>query len=139
MALEDLARQACARRRGRLAAELGNRPALIAAGTPRPRNYAANLYPFRASSHFLYLVGLPLRGGVALYDGGAWTLYLPELDAADALWEGPQPSFDAIAEDVGCPVRPLARLPANIRGRAVATLPAPDLETCAEQSRLLGR
>jgi Xaa-Pro aminopeptidase len=139
MALEPHARQACERRRGRLAAELGNRPALVAAGTPRPRNYAANLYAFRASSHFLYLFGVPLRGGVAFYDGGAWTLYLPEPDAADALWEGPQPSLDAIAEDVGCPVRPLSRLPANIRGRAVATLPAPDLETCAEQSRLLGR
>ena len=50
------------RRRARLAARLGNRPALIAAGVPRPRNYAANLYPFRASSHFLYLFGLPLRG-----------------------------------------------------------------------------
>jgi len=132
-------RQACDRRRGRLAAALGNRPALVAAGTPRPRNYAANLYPFRATSHFLYLFGAPLRGAAAFYDGAAWTLYLPEPDPADALWEGPTPSFDAFAEDVGCPVRPLSRLPANIRGRAVATLPAPDLETCAEQSRLLGR
>jgi Xaa-Pro aminopeptidase len=139
MALEPNARQACERRRGRLAATLGNRPALIAAGTPRPRNYAANLYPFRATSHFLYLFGVPLRGGVAFYDGAAWTLYLPERGADDALWEGPQPSFDEIAEDVRCPVRPLSRLPANIRGRAVATLPAPDLETCAEQTRLLGR
>jgi Xaa-Pro aminopeptidase len=139
MALEPLVRQACERRRGQLAAALGNRPALVAAGTPRPRNYAANLYPFRAGSHFLYLFGVPLRGAAAFYDGAGWTLYLPEPDPADALWEGPQPSFDAIAEDVGCPVRPLSRLPANVRGRAVATLPAPDLETCAEQSRLLGR
>ncbi len=139
MALEPNARQACERRRGRLAATLGNRPALIAAGTPRPRNYAANLYPFRATSHFLYLFGVPLRGAAAFYDGATWTLYLPEPGADDALWEGAQPSFDEIAEDVGCPVRPLSRLPANVRGRAVATLPAPDLETCAEQSRLLGR
>jgi Xaa-Pro aminopeptidase len=139
MALEALARQACERRRGQLAAQLGNRPALVAAGTPRPRNYAANLYPFRASSHFLYLFGAALRGAVGLYDGATWTLYLPEPDPADALWEGAPRSFDELAEDLGCPVRALPRLAANIRGRAVATLPAPDLETCAEQSRLLGR
>jgi Xaa-Pro aminopeptidase len=66
-------------------------------------------------------------------------VYAPEPGPDDALWEGPQPSFDAIAEAIGCPVRTLSRLAANIRGRAVATLPAPDLETCAEQSRLLGR
>jgi len=85
MALEPMMRQACDRRRGRLAAALGNRPALVAAGTPRPRNYAANLYPFRASSHFLYLFGVPLRGAAAFYDGAAWTLYLTEPGADDAL------------------------------------------------------
>jgi Xaa-Pro aminopeptidase len=139
MVLDSPSRDACARRRGALAAHLGNRPALVAAGSPRPRNYAANLYPFRASSHFLYLFGLPLRGAAAFYDGGAWTLHLPEPGADDALWQGAEPSFDEIAADVGCPVRALSRLPASVRGRAVATLPAPDLETCAEQSRLLGR
>jgi Xaa-Pro aminopeptidase len=139
MPLDPLTRKACERRRASLAAQLGNRPALIAAGSPRPRNYAANLYPFRASSHFLYLFGLPLRGAAGFYDGATWTLHLPEPGPDDALWEGPQPSFDEIAADSGCPVRALSRLPGAIRGRAVATLPAPDLETCAEQSRLLGR
>jgi Xaa-Pro aminopeptidase len=139
MPLDDLTRKACERRRGALAAQLGNRPALIAAGSPRPRNYAANQYPFRASSHFLYLFGLPLRGAAGFYDGATWNLHLPEPGADDALWEGPQPSFDEIAADAGVPVRALSRLPGAIRGRAVATLPAPDLETCAEQSRLLGR
>ncbi|HVR62007.1 MAG TPA: aminopeptidase P family protein [Polyangia bacterium] len=127
------------RRRGLLAARLGNRPALIAAGAARPRNYAANLYPYRASSHFLYLVGVPLRGGVLLYDGGGFTLFLPDPGADDALWEGAQPSFAEIAATTGCPVRSIGRLPANVRGRAVATVPAPDLDTCAEQGRLLGR
>jgi Xaa-Pro aminopeptidase len=126
-------------RRAQLAARLGNRPALIAAGLPRPRNYAANLYPYRASSHFLYLFGLPLRGAVTIYDGAAFTLYLPDAPPDQALWEGAPPSPDEISEATGCPVRPLARLPASVRGRAVATLPAPDVETCQEQSRLLGR
>jgi Xaa-Pro aminopeptidase len=139
MAIEVANRDAFERRRAALAARLGNRPALIAAGAARPRNYAANVYPYRASSHFLYVVGLPLRGGVLLFDGGGFTLYLPEPGADDALWEGAQPSFAEIAAATGCPVRALSRLPANIRGRAVATVPAPDLETCAEQGRLLGR
>jgi Xaa-Pro aminopeptidase len=139
MVLEPSARAACERRRAALAARLGSRPALLATGSPRPRNYAANQYAFRASSHFLYFFGAPLRSGAAFYDGAAWTLYLPEPGPDDALWEGAQPSFDEIAEAVGCPVRALARLAASVRGRAVATLPAPDLETCAEQSRLLGR
>src|SRR3954464_2196496 len=126
----DLQRRGCEQRRARLAKLLGNRPALIAAGLPRPRNYAANLYPYRASSHFLYLFGLPLRGAVTIYDGAAFTLYLPDAAPDQALWEGAPPSADEISEATGCPVRPLARLPASVRGRAVATLPAPDVETC---------
>lgn len=136
---DSQSRQAHEARRARLATLLGKRPALIAAGLPRPRNYAANLYPYRASSHFLYLFGQPLRGAVAVYDGAAFTLYLPEPQPDQALWEGAPPSFEDVATATGCPVRPLARLPASVRGRAVATLSAPDVETCLEQSRLLGR
>jgi Xaa-Pro aminopeptidase len=132
-------RSACEKRRARLAELLGARPATIAAGLPRPRNYAANQYPFRASSHFLYLFGQPLRGAVGFYDGATFTLYVPDPHPGQALWEGAPPSPDELAAATGCPVRQLARLPDDVRGRAVATLPAPDLETCLEQSRLLGR
>src|SRR6516164_464299 len=89
-------RRACEARRARLAKQLGNRPALIAAGLPRPRNYAANLYPYRASSHFLYLYGHQLRGAISVYDGAAFTLYLPEPQPEQALWEGPPPTFEEI-------------------------------------------
>ena len=132
-------REAHAARRARLATRLGNRPALIAAGVPRPRNYAANLYPYRASSHFLYLFGLPLRGAVGFWDGTEFTLHLPPTRPEQALWEGAPPSFDEIAEATGVRVRAMDCLPASVRGRAVATLPAPDAESCLEQSRLLGR
>ena len=135
----DLQRRACQARRARLGGLLGNRPALIAAGLPRARNYPANQYPFRAGSHFLYLFGVPLRGAMATYDGAAFTLYIPDPHPDQALWEGPPPTVEEIAAETGCPVRPIARLPASVRGRAVATLAAPDLETCLEQSRLLGR
>jgi Xaa-Pro aminopeptidase len=139
MRLDLVNTRALAARRAALAARLGDRPALIAAGEARPRNYAANAYPFRAGSHFLYLFGLPLRGAMGVCDGGAWTLYLPEPGPDDALWEGPQPSFDEIAAAAGCPVLALSRLAPGAQGRGMATLPAPDLETCAQQSRLAGR
>jgi Xaa-Pro aminopeptidase len=135
----DLLRRACGARRERLGKLLGKRPALIAAGLPRARNYPANLYPFRASSHFLYLFGLPLRGGIAVYDGDGFTLFLPEPDPDHVLWEGPAPTFEEIAETTGCPVRPIARLAASVRGRAVATLAPPDATTCFELGRLLNR
>jgi len=132
-------RAACEARRSKLAALLGPRPALLAAGLPRARTYAANQYPFRASSHFLYLFGNPLRGAIAVYDGEDFTLYVPDPHPGQALWEGAPPSPEEIAAATGCPVEPLAQLAAGLRGRDVATLPAPDLETCLEQSRLLGR
>ena len=107
---------AFASRRARLAAELGDRPALIAAGTPRARNYAANTFPFRATSHFLYLFGLPLRGAFGFYDGATWALYLPGPGPDDALWEGASPSLSSsagrgarCARSPGCRRRPAAR------------------------------
>jgi Xaa-Pro aminopeptidase len=126
-------------RRARLAKALGTAPALVPGGTARPRNYAANTYPFRGASHFLYLFGLPLRGAFGHWDGGAWTLYLPEPEPDGPLWHGPEPTFEELAELTGCPVRPLGNLPAALRGRACATVPAPDLETCAKQADLLAR
>ena len=53
MELEGYVAAPFAERRRKLAALLGNRPALVASGLARPRNYAANIYPFRAQSHFL--------------------------------------------------------------------------------------
>lgn len=130
---------AFAARRDRLAGQLGQRPALIAAGTPRPRNYAANTFPFRATSHFLYLFGLPLRGGYGLWDGQAWTLFVPAPAPDDALWHGPEPTLDELAATLRCPVRATDELPAALAGRDAATLPAPDLETCAALAALLKR
>jgi Xaa-Pro aminopeptidase len=130
---------ALAARRARLAERLGDRPALVAAGTARPRNYAANTHPFRAASHFLYLFGRPLPGGFGLWDGRAWTVYLPPPEPDAALWHGAEPGFDDIAAAVACPVRPVAELARAIGARPPATLPTPDLETCAALAALLGR
>jgi Xaa-Pro aminopeptidase len=126
-------------RRTRLAQKLGTQPALFASGFPRPRNYAANAFEFRANSHFLYLFGVPHPDAWGLYDGQTWRLYLPEPGPDDALWEGEVPSFATLSGAAGVPVRPLGELEAALKGRSVAALPTPDLETCDRLGRLLGR
>ncbi len=123
-----------AARRECLARVLGNRQALIAAGRARPRTYAANTFPFRAASHFLYLFGLPLPGALGHWDGNDWTLYVPEPEPDSALWHGAEAGFDEIAARVNCPVRPRSALSL---GRDVATLPTPDGND--ELAALLGR
>ncbi|HEY0707404.1 MAG TPA: aminopeptidase P family protein [Polyangia bacterium] len=134
-------RAAFASRRARLASKLGAQPALLPSGVPRPRNYAANTFPFRAVSHFLYLFGLPLRGAYAFWDGNAWSVYAPVPDPDAALWHGPEPTLAELAVAFGCRVLPLDQLPAAIsrlRDR-VGTLPAPDLETNQTLAGHLGR
>ena len=50
-------------------------PVILFAGDLVPRNYAANVYPFRAHSHFLYFTGLQWPGAVLLGQGGAWEIF----------------------------------------------------------------
>jgi Xaa-Pro aminopeptidase len=51
-------------------AQLIDFPVVLWAGTSPPRNFPANIYPFRASSHFLYFAGLPLENAVIRLEGG---------------------------------------------------------------------
>ncbi len=139
MDLSHFDAKACARRRSELAARLLDRPALIAAGAPRPHGTYRGLHLFRGASHFLYLFGLHLPKGMGLWSGEGWQLYLPEPAPDAALWTGPEPTFSELAELLGIPVEPSSKLPAVLERRQVATLPAPDVETCVEQSTLVGR
>lgn len=109
-------------RRAALVKRLSGVPALIPAGAPRPRNYAANSYPFRASSHFLYLTALALPGAALWLDGDDQRLLLPESDPLDALWHAPAASEQALAES-GLQVGNIGDLPGLIRGRSVACPP----------------
>src|SRR5690242_9560261 len=83
-------------RRKRLLSEIAKHGhvAVVSAGTSPPRNYPANTYDFRASSHFLYLVGASLPGAVLLLDGAAGRaeLFVPPPAPDDALWHGELPS-----------------------------------------------
>ena len=132
-------RVSLARRRAALLAALGDRTALLVAGLPRPRNYAANAFPFRPHSHFLYFFGWGAPGAVALFADGEVTVYLPAAVPGDALWSGPavDPSEIAAALDVN--VGTLSALESRLAGAEVATLAAADAETLAQQTTLLGR
>ncbi|MGD1896771.1 MAG: aminopeptidase P family protein [Phormidesmis sp.] len=99
--------------------KLINFPVLLWSGSAKPRNFAANIYPFRASSHFLYFAGIPLENAALRLDEGRLTLFIDESDADEALWHGPSASRDEIAERIGADdARPLADLASFAQGAA---------------------
>jgi len=129
-------------RRTRLRAVLGERAALIPAGRSRPRNYPANPYPFRASSHFLYLVGCradALEGAALWLDGAGAVLLRDPPGPDDALWHGPLPDNDVLARATGLTVAPWSSLSTLRRGRSVATVPALDRAEAEARAALLAR
>jgi Xaa-Pro aminopeptidase len=123
------------RRRALLSSRI-SRPALFVSGLARPRNYAGNRYPFRAESHFLYFVGRPLEGAALLVRPEGAVLYAEPPDPEEALWSGPEPTFDALSRELGLEVRPLDELETP---EGTATLPAQDGDTALFQSELLDR
>ncbi len=131
--------QAARARRARLLARLNGQPALLPAGRSRARNYPANPYPFRASSHFLYFVGQALEGAALWLEGEGERLIVAPADADAALWHGPVPTSDELERAAGIPVATWAELPALRAGRKVATVPPLDLAEAVALGRLLGR
>lgn len=128
------------RRRAALDEALGSQPAVIFAGGQRSRNYPANVYPYRADSHFLYLVGAPIVDAALVVQGGRSILYATPYDADDALWHGATPGFSAIAKATGVDeVRPLTELADAVSSDGIGTLPSADPITRAKQCALLGR
>jgi Xaa-Pro aminopeptidase len=76
-------------------------PVILWSGAPPARNFPANVYPFRASSHFLYFAGLPLANAAIELASGKLTLFMDDSTPEDALWHGPTPSRDEIAAQIG--------------------------------------
>jgi Xaa-Pro aminopeptidase len=87
-------------RRQRLAEKV-NFPVVLWSGQRSSRNFPANKFPFRASSHFLYFAGLPLEDAVIRLEAGKLQLFVDEADPASALWHGESPKRDEIAELIG--------------------------------------
>lgn len=113
-------------------------PVVLWSGQPQSRNFPANVYPFRPSSHFLYFAGLPLSNAAIRLSQGRLELYKDNLSAASALWHGAAPAREELAVQMGADAAyPLAELGRRLDGDA--TLPVQDRATQNQQSRLLGR
>ena len=79
-------------RRTKLRAAVEGGAILIAGNDDPPRTYAANGYPFRQSSHFLYYVGTDLPGfALVIAPDGGEQLLGPAEDPDDLIWHGPHP------------------------------------------------
>lgn len=90
-----------------LATRLPDARVLIASGLAQPRNFPANLYPFRASSHFLYLTGACLEGALLEVRPDYVCLYAEPADPQAAIWTGAEPSIGQLAESLGVAVKPI--------------------------------
>ncbi|HEX5659614.1 MAG TPA: aminopeptidase P family protein [Polyangiales bacterium] len=128
---------AAALRRKRLAAKLEG-PALLPAGRALGRNYPANPFPFRASSHFLYFVGEAIEGAALWLDGERAVLLLDVPDPDATLWHGPVASWAELGGRTELEVAGYDALPALRRGRPVETVPVRG-ELALEVGRLLER
>ena len=139
-------------RRLKLAA-LVDFPVLLWSGQSSPRNFQANTFPFRASSHFLYFAGLPLENAVIRLEGGRLTLFMDDASPASALWHGETPKRDEIAGAIGADdAYPLSKLNPENKDRGevlganpskwangAATIAVQDGQTHAEQCVMFQR
>lgn len=124
-------------RRQRLA-KLINFPAILWSGNASPRNFAANIYPYRASSHFLYFAGLALPNAVIRLEAGKLELFIDDPKPSSALWHGEMPTRDEIASQIGADAAyPISELPSRIEG--AATVAVQDAATWTQQIQLFDR
>ncbi|BAY44357.1 peptidase M24 [Scytonema sp. HK-05] len=124
-------------RRQRLA-NLIDFPAILWSGSSSPRNFPANVFPFRASSHFLYFAGLPLPNAAIRLAAGKLELFMDDPEPESALWHGETPHREEIAQMIGADAaRPMAELELWTEG--AATIAAQDAATWTQQSQLLNR
>ena len=126
------------RHRRQKLAQLIDFPAVIWSGSVTPRNFTANTFPFRASSHFLYFAGIPLSNAVIRLEGEKLELFIDDPTPDSTLWHGETPKREEIAEVMGVDAAyPLAELEAHLFG--AATVAIQDPATWTQQSQLLGR
>ena len=120
-------------RRQRLA-QLFDTPVILWAGCSSPRNFPANVFPFRASSHFLYFAGLPLENAAIYLLNGRLELFMDNATPASALWHGEMPLREEIAEIIGADAAfPLADL--ELKAQGAATVAVQDATTQLLQSK----
>lgn len=111
------------------------RPILLWSGKRQSRNFPANSYPFRASSHFLYFAGLNLENAVIYLEPDRTILFWDEPPASYALWYGEPPSRSEIAQGIGVDAAyPKSELPHYKDGLTIAVSSA-----APEQAQILDR
>ncbi|MBW4649622.1 MAG: aminopeptidase P family protein [Kastovskya adunca ATA6-11-RM4] len=124
-------------RRQRLA-EIIDFPAILWSGTASSRNFPANLYSFRSSSHFLYFAGLPLENAAIRLEDGKLQLFMDDAVPGSALWHGEMPTREDFAQLIGADAAfPLAELRSH--STEAATIAVQNPTTYQEQAEVLNR
>ncbi len=125
--------EALRQRRERLA-KLVDFPIILWSGQRHARNYPANTYPFRASSHFLYFAGLPLENAALRLEAGKLQLFMDDAGVDSALWHGAMAKRDTIALAMGADAAfPLSDLPAWNAHAATIAVQHPSTHAAQEQ------
>ncbi|MEM8779907.1 MAG: aminopeptidase P family protein [Cyanobacteria bacterium P01_G01_bin.49] len=119
-------------------AQLIDIPAILWSGKALSRNFRANHYPFRASSHFLYFAGLPLENVAIYLENGQLDLFMDNPSPDSILWHGEMPTRDNIAIQIGAnnayPLKELVQ-----KTQDAATIPVQDINTYQQQYETLKR
>lgn len=119
-------------------AQLIDTPVVLWSGRSSPRNFPANSFPFRASSHFLYFAGLPLENAAIRLEAGQLTLFMDDAPPDSALWHGEMPKREEIANFIKADAAfPLTELASWAYG--AATIAVQDATTALLQSQVLNR
>lgn len=122
-ALRDRTLETILRERRQRLAELVDFPVVLWSGRSKSRNFPANKYPFRASSHFLYFAGLPLQNAAVRLESGRLELFYDDPPASAALWHGEAPKRLDLARTMGADAAfPLSELPARVAGAATVAV-----------------
>jgi Xaa-Pro aminopeptidase len=119
-------------------AELIDYPVILWSGESISRNFPANRFPFRASSHFLYFAGLPLEKAAIRLEQGKLILYFDDAPPEATLWHGQTLTREESAAMIGADrAYPLAEL-VNHTAHA-ATIALQNYQTYQQQCQLLNR
>ncbi|MDJ0553859.1 MAG: aminopeptidase P family protein [Microcoleaceae cyanobacterium MO_207.B10] len=119
-------------------AKLIDFPVILWSGSRSPRNFPANTFPFRPSSHFLYFAGLPLEDAAIYLDGGKLELFMDNPPPSSQLWYGEMPTPNRLAEIIGADAAfPMTEL--KSRGTNTATIPVQNPTNKITQSHILNR
>ncbi len=118
--------------------QLIQHPVILWSGSSISRNFSANKFPFRASSHFLYFAGLPLADAAIRLEGGKLELFMDNNSPSQAIWHGATPQPEEIGAMIGADlVYPLAELAKKTEG--AATIAVQEQITYQQQCKLLNR